>query len=79
MKKSLTMLLMVPLLISCELLKDNEQREIITTIQFEAPECKLYLKKSLEIDASLFEGSAIELDNAFKIKGTEGVLSRPGE
>jgi hypothetical protein len=56
-------------LLGCELLQDNEQRDVITVIQLESAGCSLYMEKHLATDNSALETSFAERDERFKIRG----------
>jgi hypothetical protein len=71
------LVLLVVALQGCELLQNNEQKEIITMIKFVSPDCSIYMQKSLGSDTSSFEGSVIELDDAFEIGGVEEPQDQP--
>jgi hypothetical protein len=65
------LVLLVVALQGCELLQNNQQREVITMIKFVSPDCSIYMQKALGSDTSSFEGSLIELDDAFELEGVE--------
>ena len=62
----------------CEILQDNNQREVVTLVKLSSPGCTLFMQKALASDASALEGSLIELDDAFKLDGIDGA-GRRGE
>jgi hypothetical protein len=53
----------------CELLQDNNQRDMITVIQLESAECSLYMEKHLATDSSALESSFVERDDRFEVRG----------
>jgi hypothetical protein len=61
--------LLVVALQGCELLQGSEERDVITVIQLESAECSLYMEKHLATDSSALEGSFVERDDRFEVRG----------
>jgi hypothetical protein len=59
------------LLSGCELLQNNQQRDVVTVIKLDATEtaCTLYMEKHLATDSSALESSLAERDDRFEIRG----------
>jgi hypothetical protein len=57
-------------MVGCELLQDNQQRDVVTVIKLVSNdnECNLFMEKHLATDSSALESSFIEHDDRFEIR-----------
>jgi hypothetical protein len=63
-------------MVGCELLQDNQQRDVVTVIKLDATDtaCTLYMEKHLATDSSALESSLAERDARFEIRGRKEEL-----